>query len=156
MHIFNVSITTVQGLKNVSLKVWEELITQKRCRLFKTFWKKWPSSTTCKFFEKYPNTSIKSHAHLQCVLNNYARFEECQLKGLHKVGTLLKTPAQHSPFYKPDAFCATRPKNLKFDWNWRTGSGGEDSFSIWTHVNMVYPILAPPNPWGPWCEQFWI
>ena len=30
MHIFNVSITTVQGLKNVSLKVWEELITQSR------------------------------------------------------------------------------------------------------------------------------
>jgi hypothetical protein len=24
MHIFNVSITIVQGLKNVSLKVWEE------------------------------------------------------------------------------------------------------------------------------------
>jgi hypothetical protein len=39
MHIFNVSITTVQGLKNVSLKVWEELITQSRCRLFKTCWK---------------------------------------------------------------------------------------------------------------------
>jgi hypothetical protein len=30
MHIFNVSITTVQGLKNVSLKVWEELIKQRR------------------------------------------------------------------------------------------------------------------------------
>jgi hypothetical protein len=30
MHIFNVSITTVQDLKNVSLKVWEELITQSR------------------------------------------------------------------------------------------------------------------------------
>jgi hypothetical protein len=30
MHIFNVSITNVQGLKNVSLKVCEELITQ--CR----------------------------------------------------------------------------------------------------------------------------
>ena len=30
MHIFNVSITTVQGLKNVSLKAWEELITQSR------------------------------------------------------------------------------------------------------------------------------
>jgi hypothetical protein len=30
MHIFDVSITTVQGLKNVSLKVWEELITQTR------------------------------------------------------------------------------------------------------------------------------
>jgi hypothetical protein len=28
MHIFNVSITTVQGLKNVNQKVWEELITQ--------------------------------------------------------------------------------------------------------------------------------
>jgi hypothetical protein len=30
MHIFNVFITTVQGLKNVSLKVWEELITRSR------------------------------------------------------------------------------------------------------------------------------
>jgi hypothetical protein len=30
MHIFNVSITTMQGLKNVSLKVREELITQSR------------------------------------------------------------------------------------------------------------------------------
>jgi hypothetical protein len=30
MHIFNVSITTVKGLKNVSLKVWEELTTQSR------------------------------------------------------------------------------------------------------------------------------
>jgi hypothetical protein len=30
MHIFNVSITSVQGLMNVSLKVWEELITQSR------------------------------------------------------------------------------------------------------------------------------
>jgi hypothetical protein len=28
MHIFNVSIATVQGLRNVSVKVWEELITQ--------------------------------------------------------------------------------------------------------------------------------
>jgi hypothetical protein len=33
-------------------------------------------------FEKCPNTSKKSHAHLQCVHNNYARFEECQLKGV--------------------------------------------------------------------------
>jgi hypothetical protein len=30
MHIFNVSLTTVQILKNVNLKVWEELITQGR------------------------------------------------------------------------------------------------------------------------------
>jgi hypothetical protein len=39
MHIFNPSITTVQGLKNVSLKVWEEMITQSRGSLFKTCWK---------------------------------------------------------------------------------------------------------------------
>jgi hypothetical protein len=40
------------------------------------------SSTTYKFFEKCPNTFKKSHAHLQCVHNNCARFEECQLKGV--------------------------------------------------------------------------
>jgi hypothetical protein len=33
-------------------------------------------------FRKCPNTSKKSHAHLQCVYNNCARFEECQLKGV--------------------------------------------------------------------------
>jgi hypothetical protein len=27
-HIFNVLVTTVEGLKNVILKVWEELVTQ--------------------------------------------------------------------------------------------------------------------------------
>ena len=21
---------------------------------------------------------------------------------------------------------------------------------------MVFPIVAPPDPWGPWYEQFWI
>jgi hypothetical protein len=21
---------------------------------------------------------------------------------------------------------------------------------------MVFPIVAPPDPPGPWCEQFWI
>jgi hypothetical protein len=50
----------MQGLKNVSLKVWEELITQSR----------------------YP---IKD----------------------------ARPPARHSPFYKPDALCATRPKMTK-------------------------------------------
>jgi hypothetical protein len=29
-------------------------------------------------------------------------------------------------------------------------------FSIWTHASMFSPIVAPPEPWGPWCEQFWI
>ena len=36
------------------------------------------SSTTWIFFEKCPSTFKKSHAHLQCVHNNCARFEECQ------------------------------------------------------------------------------
>jgi hypothetical protein len=40
------------------------------------------SSTAYKFFEKYLITSKKSHAHLQYVHNNYARFEERQLKGV--------------------------------------------------------------------------
>jgi hypothetical protein len=40
------------------------------------------SSTTCEIFGKCPNTSKKSHAHLQCVHNNSARLEECQLKGV--------------------------------------------------------------------------
>jgi hypothetical protein len=30
MHIFNVSMITVKGLKNVSYNVWEELIIQSR------------------------------------------------------------------------------------------------------------------------------
>jgi hypothetical protein len=34
------------------------------------------------FFEKCPNTSKKSHAHLQCVHNNCSRFLKCQLKGV--------------------------------------------------------------------------
>jgi hypothetical protein len=38
------------------------------------------SFTSCKFFEKYPNTFKKSDAHLQCVDNNCAKFEECQPK----------------------------------------------------------------------------
>jgi hypothetical protein len=35
MHIFNVPIRNVESLKNVSLEVSEELITQSRCHLFK-------------------------------------------------------------------------------------------------------------------------
>jgi hypothetical protein len=36
--------------------------------------------------------------------------KRCGRSWLYKVGTLLKTPARHSPFYKPDALCATWPK----------------------------------------------
>jgi hypothetical protein len=84
MHIFNVSITTVQGFKNVSLNVWEELITQSwwQVPFNSNMLKKWLSSTTCKFFQKCPNTSKASHSHIQCVHNKCARFEECQLKGV--------------------------------------------------------------------------
>jgi hypothetical protein len=45
MHIFNVSIT-VQGLTNVSQKVWKELITLSRCRICRVT----RSSSTCTFF----------------------------------------------------------------------------------------------------------
>jgi hypothetical protein len=43
------------------------------------------SSTTCTFLEQCPNTSTKSHAHLQCVHNTSAKFEECQPKGVRGV-----------------------------------------------------------------------
>jgi hypothetical protein len=43
----------------------------------------------------------------------------------------------------------------KFDCNWPAGSGEEDFFNI-NIVNMVFPIVAPPDPRRPWCEQFWI
>ena len=40
----------------------------------------------------------------------------------------------------------------KFGWNWPAGSGEEDFFSIQIlYVNMVFPIVAPPDPRGPWC-----
>jgi hypothetical protein len=29
-------------------------------------------------------------------------------------------------------------------------------FPIKADVDMFYPIVAPHNPQGPWCEQFWI
>jgi hypothetical protein len=29
-------------------------------------------------------------------------------------------------------------------------------FKIWTRVNMVFPIMAPSDPWGPWFEQIWM
>jgi hypothetical protein len=30
------------------------------------------------------------------------------------------------------------------------------SFFNITHVNMVFPIVAPTDPREPWCDQFWI
>jgi hypothetical protein len=43
------------------------------------------SSATCKFFEKCPNTSKISHAHLQYVHNKSAKFGECQTEGVRGV-----------------------------------------------------------------------
>ena len=63
MHIFNVSITTMQGLKNVSLKAWEELITQNRCRLFKTCWKNDQVQLHVNF-SKNVQILPKSHMHI--------------------------------------------------------------------------------------------
>jgi hypothetical protein len=38
------------------------------------------------------------------------------------------------------------PKRIctKFEWNWSAGSG--EDISIYTHVNMVFPIVASPDP----------
>jgi hypothetical protein len=66
---------------------------------------KWLSSTICKFFEKCPNTSKKSHAHFQCVHNNCVRFEECQLKGVGGVGA-------HPPTHPPDIHHSVSPMHF--------------------------------------------
>jgi hypothetical protein len=58
MQIFNVSITTMQGLTNVSLKVREEFIPQSRCRLYKACWK-----LHVDFSKKCPNIP-KCHMHI--------------------------------------------------------------------------------------------
>jgi hypothetical protein len=97
MYDFNVPITTAKDLKNVSLKMLK-LITQRRCLLFKTCWK-----TTCQFFEKYMNTSRRSHAHLRYVHNKCARFEGCERSWLHKVGDLYSKHANFSGKKSPHA-----------------------------------------------------
>jgi hypothetical protein len=48
-----------------------------------------------------------------------------------------------------DDLCQVSLKLACWFWRW-------SFFSIWTHVNMVFPIVAPPDPRGPLCEQFWI
>jgi hypothetical protein len=72
MHIFNVSIITVQGLKSVSLKVWEKLITQSRYCLCITDWENDYVQLHVKS-KKCPNTSKNTNAHLQCIRNNCAK-----------------------------------------------------------------------------------
>ena len=98
MHIFNVSITTVQSLKNVNLKVWEELI-HKVGAVYSKYLGKMTTFNYMEIFGKSPNTSKKLHAHLQCVHNTCARFDECQLKRLHKVGAVCsKHPGKMTKF----------------------------------------------------------
>jgi hypothetical protein len=59
MHIFNVSTATVHflllGLKNVNLKVWEKLITQSRCCLFKTYWNNYQVQLHVNFLKTVKN-----------------------------------------------------------------------------------------------------
>jgi hypothetical protein len=43
----------------------------------------------------------------------------------------------------------------KFHWKWPAASGEDFFFNI-KHRNMVFPILAPPDPWGQWFVQTWI
>jgi hypothetical protein len=92
MHIFNVSITTMQCLKNVSLMVWEELFTQSRCHLFKTCWK---NDYACNFFLRNVLTLPKSYMHIFIVsittlqsLKNII----CQPKGVRGVDYTMKVP----------------------------------------------------------------
>jgi hypothetical protein len=85
MHNFNVSIAAVQGVKNVSQKVWKEFFTQSRWHLFKTWWKN-DQVQRHVIFKKNVWTLPKSHMHhLQCVHNNSARFKRCQSKGVKGV-----------------------------------------------------------------------
>jgi hypothetical protein len=75
-----VSLTTVQSLMTVSIEVCKELITKYRYRLFKTCRENYYINVCIrKFLEKRPNTFKNSHAHLQCVHDNWAKFEECQV-----------------------------------------------------------------------------
>jgi hypothetical protein len=50
LHIFNASITNAQSLENESQKVWKELTTQSRYRLFKTWWKNYDVQLYVNFF----------------------------------------------------------------------------------------------------------
>jgi hypothetical protein len=43
---------------------------------------------------------------------------------------------------------------IKFDWNWLAGSGEDFCFRYTSEY--VFPIVAPPDPRGPWCVHFWI
>jgi hypothetical protein len=66
-QIFNVSTTIVQGLKNVSLKVWEEFITQSRYSIkdahplaqHSPFYTLCNPAKTCAFIQKDHKTSKK-------------------------------------------------------------------------------------------------
>jgi hypothetical protein len=93
--LFNVSVTTVQGLKNVRLKVWEELITQSRCRLFKTSWKNYQVPTTCKFFGKmikfnYMEIFRKMSEHFQKVTCTSPNVSIRTVQGLKNVSQKVK------------------------------------------------------------------
>jgi hypothetical protein len=61
---------------------------------------KWLCSTTCEFFEKCPNTSKKSQAHLQCVHNKCAKFGECQSRGVRGVDSTKSISSNTCEFFE--------------------------------------------------------
>jgi hypothetical protein len=86
-----------QGLKNVTLKVCEEFITQSRCCLFRTL----PKGHMHIF-----NVSITTVQGLKNV--SLKVWEELITQSRHPIKDAhLRT--RHSPFYKLEALCATRP-----------------------------------------------
>jgi len=84
VHIFNVIRTTVKSFRHASSKVSEFQITQTRYPIYPNVAKKLLSSMYDKidiFFSKRPK---RGGAHLQCVQNNCAKFQKCQVKGVKR------------------------------------------------------------------------
>jgi hypothetical protein len=75
--------------------------------------------------QKCPYTSKKSNAHLQCVHNNCAKFEECQPKGVNGVDYTKLVPSIQNMLEKPQSLTActffgkvqTFPKNHTYIFN---------------------------------------
>jgi hypothetical protein len=86
MHIFNVSITSVQSLEKVVYKARKESVTQKSTIYSKQAEKKWRSSADSITMSNFSvvHTLPKRHMH-QCVYQKSARFKENQPRGMRGV-----------------------------------------------------------------------
>jgi hypothetical protein len=61
----------------------------------------WLSSTTCTFSNNHPNTSKKSHAHLQCVHDKCSKFGQCQPRSLRRVNYTILVSCKSTPIQPP-------------------------------------------------------